>query len=84
MKNIDSFDIFEKMLQDNAFDPSLSHVGKPWEKQIKKRLRQKCLASRNKKEFPKIASQIFGKFRLISEDAAFVSPFIRFRDTKRA
>ena len=49
-----------------------------------KRLRQKCLASRNKKEFPKIASQIFGKFRLISEDAAFVSPFIRFRDTKRA
>ncbi len=42
------------------------------------RLRQKCLASRNKKEFPKIASQIFGKFRLISEDAAFVSPFIRF------
>ena len=42
------------------------------------RLRQKCLASRNKKEFPKIAPQIFGKFRLISEDAAFVSPFIRF------
>ncbi|EPM8050646.1 hypothetical protein ACTRHH_001032, partial [Enterococcus hirae] len=45
---------------------------------IKKRLRQKCSASRNKKEFPKIASQIFGKFRLISEDATFVSPFIRF------
>ena len=31
----------------------------------KKRLRQKCSASRNKKEFPKIASQIFGKFRII-------------------
>ena len=74
----DTVDIFEKMLQDNAFDPSLSHVGKPWEKQIKKRLRQKCLASRTKKEFPKIASQIFGKFRFISEDATFVSPFIRF------
>ena len=43
-----------------------------------RRLRQKCSASRNKKEFPKIASQIFGKFRLISEDATFVSPFIRF------
>ncbi len=41
-------------------------------------MRQKCSASRNKKEFPKIASQIFGKFRLISEDATFVSPFIRF------
>jgi len=45
---------------------------------MKKRLRKKCSASRNKKEFPKIASQIFGKFRLISEDATFVSPFIRF------
>ncbi|EOD6225499.1 hypothetical protein ACJZRD_002173 [Enterococcus hirae] len=45
---------------------------------INERLRQKCSASRNKKEFPKIASQIFGKFRFISEDATFVSPFIRF------
>ncbi|EFS10320.1 hypothetical protein HMPREF9522_00320 [Enterococcus faecium TX0082] len=32
---------------------------------------------RNKKEFTKIASQIFVKFRLISEEATSGTPFIR-------
>ena len=43
------------------------------------RLKQKCLASRNKKEFRKIASQIFGKFRLIFRRCYFcltVYPFL--------
>ncbi|MHC5228813.1 hypothetical protein ACYSNW_11085 [Enterococcus sp. LJL99] len=33
---------------------------------------------RNKKEFPKIVLQIFGKFRIISEGAAFAPPFVWF------
>ncbi|MDM8214502.1 hypothetical protein QUW13_11600, partial [Enterococcus hirae] len=34
-------------------------------------------ASRNKKKNPKIVSYIFEIFRLISEEAAFETPFIR-------
>jgi hypothetical protein len=44
-----------------------------------KRLGQKCPASRNKKKNPKIVSYIFEIFRLISEEAAFETPFIRKR-----
>ncbi len=39
--------------------------------------KSKWSASRNKKEFTKIASQIFVKFRLISEEATSGTPFIR-------
>jgi hypothetical protein len=43
----------------------------------KKRPGQKCLASRNKKKNPKKVSHIFEIFRIISDEAAFETPFIR-------
>jgi hypothetical protein len=41
------------------------------------RLGQKCSAARNKKKNPKIISYIFEIFRIISEETAFETPFIR-------
>ncbi len=44
----------------------------------KKRSGQKRLTPRNKKEFPKNCSVIFGEFRLISEGVAFVPAVYQF------
>ncbi|HFD1702796.1 TPA: hypothetical protein QFM53_002226, partial [Enterococcus faecium] len=48
-----------------------------FEHRLRKMVLQKWSVSSNKKRFMKIVSQIFEKFRLISEEAADGTTFIR-------